>query len=113
MIGSVTQIDFSEASEGIPAFLIVAGMAFTYSISDGIVFGVVSYVVIKLCTNRVKDLNFMIVTIALLFLGKFLPGAWFVYYAMIVIACAFLIWGILKFKSNTTPTIDELKEVRS
>ncbi len=89
MMGSVSKIDFETAELGIPAFLTIAGMVFTYSISEGIVFGVVSYVIINAAIGAWKNLNFMIVVVAILFLGKYLvPGAYFIYFVVAVIVLA-------------------------
>lgn len=92
MMGSVSKIDFNDASVGIPAFLTMAGMAFTYSISEGIVFGVVSYVVINVLTKNFDKLNFMIVVVAILFAGKYLAGSYFVPFTLVVIVVATLIY---------------------
>jgi AGZA family xanthine/uracil permease-like MFS transporter len=99
MIGSITKINFEDAREGVPAFLTIAGMAFTYSISEGIVFGVVSYVIINLITRSFEKLNFMIVVVALLFLGNFFAGAAFPYFAAIVIIGAIIVY-LLFFKNK-------------
>ena len=59
MMGDVRQIDWSDISRGFPAFLIVAGISFTYSISAGIGMGFIAYVVIALFKGeaaRVKPL---------------------------------------------------------
>ena len=59
MMGDVHQIDWSDISQGFPAFLIVAGIPFTYSISAGIGMGFIAYVVIALFkgeATRVKPL---------------------------------------------------------
>ena len=59
MMGDVRQIDWSDISQGFPAFLIVAGISFTYSISAGIGMGFIAYVVIALFKGeaaRVKPL---------------------------------------------------------
>ena len=59
MMGDVRQIDWSDISQGFPAFLIVAGISFTYSISAGIGMGFIAHVVIALFkgeATRVKPL---------------------------------------------------------
>ncbi|OOO00655.1 MAG: guanine permease [Epulopiscium sp. Nele67-Bin004] len=82
MMGSATKIDFDDAAEGIPAFLAISGMAFTYSISEGIAFGIISYVLINLFTGKLEKLNYLLVVIALLFGQKYLVGDSFVYTAV-------------------------------
>lgn len=73
MIGSIVKVDFDDFSEAVPAFLALATMPFAYSISDGIFFGVISYVVINLLTgkdNRKKITPLMYV-LAILFILKY------------------------------------------
>ena len=57
MIGSVKDVDWSDVSVAVPAFLTMAMMPFTYNISFGIAFGLISYVVIKTFTGRVKEVK--------------------------------------------------------
>ncbi len=70
MIESVLKIDFSDFSEGFPAFIAIVMMPLTYSISDGLIFGVLSYVGIKLLTGKAKQLNPIICGTAVIFLIK-------------------------------------------
>lgn len=72
MMEAVLKIDFADYTEGLPAFLTIVMMPLTYSISDGLMFGVISYVVLKLATKRFKDLNWIIGIIAILFVLKFI-----------------------------------------
>ena len=51
------QIDWSEYSESIPAFLTVVMMPFTYSIANGISFGIISLVMLKLTTGRWRQIH--------------------------------------------------------
>lgn len=67
MIESVGKIEFSDYTEGFPAFITIIMMVVAYSISEGLVFGVISYVLLKLLTGRAKELNPVIVIIAILF----------------------------------------------
>ncbi len=70
MIEQVVNIDFSDYTEGFPAFITIIMMVVAYSISTGLVFGVISYVLIKLFTGRSKELNPVIIIIAILFVLK-------------------------------------------
>ncbi len=72
MMESVTKIDFSDYSEGIPAFLTLIVMPLTYSISEGIVFGFVSYTLINLVTGKTSKLNVLMYIISALMILKFL-----------------------------------------
>jgi AGZA family xanthine/uracil permease-like MFS transporter len=72
MMSPVTEIDFSDYSEAIPAFITLLFMPLTYSISDGIVFGMISYVLIKMFTGKAKSVPVLTYVIAAIFVLKFL-----------------------------------------
>lgn len=72
MMSPVKDIDFEDYSESIPAFVTLLFMPLTYSISDGIVFGILSYVLIKAFTGKVKDIPILTWIIAAVFVLKFL-----------------------------------------
>ncbi len=71
MMTPITKINFIDFTEAIPAFLTIVMMPFAYSIADGIVFGMVSYVVLKLLTGRTKEVSKVMWVLALLFVLKF------------------------------------------
>jgi AGZA family xanthine/uracil permease-like MFS transporter len=73
MVNQVGAIDFSDFSEGIPAFICIAAMPFFYSISEGISMGVISYVVLNLLTGKAKEKKISVVMyiLAVLFLLKY------------------------------------------
>ena len=56
MMKPVTSINFDDPTEGIPVFLTIAMMPFAYSIAEGIVYGVLSYVILKAATGKFKDI---------------------------------------------------------
>lgn len=72
MMKTVTKIDFSDFSEAVPCFILMATMPFTASISDGIVLGLLSYVIIKVCTFRVKDVSPVMYILAVFFVLKYI-----------------------------------------
>lgn len=74
MVNQVGLIDFSDSSEGIPAFICLAAMPFFYSISEGISMGVISYVIINVATGKAKEKNISIVmyVLAVMFLAKYI-----------------------------------------
>lgn len=72
MMTECTEIDWSNILDGFPAFMIVAGVCMTYSISDGIGMGFISYVVISLVTGNAKKVKPMMWVAALAFLVYFL-----------------------------------------
>lgn len=67
MMGCVTNIDWNDISVAVPSFLTIAFMAFTYNISYGIAFGMISYIFIKLFTGKVKEIKAFTWVIAVLF----------------------------------------------
>ena len=73
MVNQVGLIDFSDFSEGIPAFICIGAMPFFYSISEGISMGVISYVVLNLLTGkaREKKISPVMYILAVLFLVKY------------------------------------------
>ena len=72
MMSEVTEIDWSDLLEGLPAFLIVAGVPLTYSISNGIGFGFIAYVVVAAVTGQLKKVKPLMWIAALAFLVYFL-----------------------------------------
>lgn len=74
MLTSIMNIDFTDFSEAIPAFLAIIAMPFTYSISEGISLGVISYVLIHLTSGnyRFKNIGGIIYVLAVLFVLKYI-----------------------------------------
>ena len=70
MITPVRQIDFGDYAEGIPAFLCILFMICAYSISDGIMMGVLSYVLIHAITGKARKLDKMTWIVAALFVAR-------------------------------------------
>jgi adenine/guanine/hypoxanthine permease len=72
MITPIRNINFDDYTETIPAFLTIIMMPMTQSISEGILFGVLSYTMLKILTGKFRDLSVTIIILAILFLMKFL-----------------------------------------
>lgn len=72
MMSSVVEINFREYSEAIPAFICFVMMPLCYSISDGIVLGMLSYVIINLCAGKYNKLSIGMYILSAFFLLKFL-----------------------------------------
>ena len=72
MMSEVTEIDWSDLLDGLPAFLIVAGVPLTYSISNGIGFGFIAYVVVAAVTGQLKKVKPLMWVAAFAFLIYFL-----------------------------------------
>lgn len=71
MVGSVLKINFEDYSEAIPAFICIVLMPLSYSISDGIVLGFLSYVFINLVGGNRGKINVGMYVLAAVFLLKF------------------------------------------
>lgn len=57
MMSSVSRIKWDDYTEGVPAFLIFAGIPFSSSIIGGIALGIIAYPFIKICSGKIRDLN--------------------------------------------------------
>ena len=71
MMGEATEINWTDISEGFPAFMIAAGMPFTYSISAGIGLGFIAYVVVAVIKGKVREIKPLMWVAALAFLIYF------------------------------------------
>ena len=71
MMKPVMKIDFEDPTEGIPAFITIMVMPFSYSISKGIAFGVISFVFCKLFSKKAKDVSIITWILAAVFVAYF------------------------------------------
>ena len=71
MASSLKEIDFNDFTNAIPAFLTLAMMPFAYSIADGIIFGIISFTILKLATGKSKEVNIYLIVLSILFALKF------------------------------------------
>ncbi len=71
MLSSCADVDWSDPRDAVPAFLAVAAMPFTYSISDGIMFGVISYTVINAFSGNFKRIHWIMYILTVLFIAKY------------------------------------------
>lgn len=74
MMASVKEINFEDFTEGLPAFLTIVMMPFTYSIAYGIAFGLISYTGLKVFTGRFKEAHWMIYILTAIFILKGILG---------------------------------------
>ena len=72
MASSLIKVQWDDLTEATPAFITAAMMPFTYSITEGIAFGFISYCVVKLGTGRWREVNAPVWVVSLLFLIKFI-----------------------------------------
>lgn len=68
MMSPVTEIDFEDYTEAIPAFLTIIMMPFSNSIAEGIVFGMISYVLLKVVSGKYKDVSKTMFIVSFLFI---------------------------------------------
>ena len=74
MVSSVTEISFKDdnLTEAIPAYIAIIAMPLFYSISEGISLGIISYVVLNVCTGKAKKVTPLMYILALLFVLKYI-----------------------------------------
>jgi AGZA family xanthine/uracil permease-like MFS transporter len=72
MMAPVAKIDWENYSESIPAFITVLMMPVAYSISDGILLGVISYVLLNACAGKFKKISPTMWVLAVLFICKYI-----------------------------------------
>ncbi len=72
MLGAITGIEFNDLTESIPAYLTIIAMPFCYSVSEGISFGVISYVLINLLTGKREKISILMYVLAVLFICKYI-----------------------------------------
>ena len=72
MASSLIKVQWDDLTEATPAFITAAMMPFTYSITEGIAFGFISYCVMKLGTGHWREVNAPVWVVSLLFLIKFI-----------------------------------------
>jgi len=74
MVSSVVEIRFDDdnLTEAIPAYIAIIAMPLFYSISEGISLGIISYVVLNLCTGKAKEVTPLMYILAVLFILKYI-----------------------------------------
>ena len=71
MISAIKNVDFSDATEALPAFLVLMSIPFTYSISIGIGLGFISYTILKIASGRWKEVHPLMYVLAAIFIAYF------------------------------------------
>ena len=73
MMQQVKDIDwFTDYAEAVPAFIAIASMAFSYSISEGIAFGVIFYTLLHLLTGKTSKITPLMYVLTVLFVLKYI-----------------------------------------
>ena len=71
MLSAAVEIVFLNSSESIPAFLTVAAMVLTYSVSDGIMWGIIGSAGIHLFAGRGREAHWVVYVFSALFIAKY------------------------------------------
>lgn len=71
MLSSVADIKWNDVGESLPAFITLAWMPFTYSISDGIMFGIISYTLINLLIGKAAKVHWLMYMLTVIFIAKY------------------------------------------
>ncbi|BBP84185.1 transporter [Pseudomonas sp. Pc102] len=72
MMGGMAHIDWDEHTETIPAIVTVIMMPLTFSVADGIALGFVTYVVMKACTGKYREVSPSLYALCAIFVAKFI-----------------------------------------
>ncbi len=72
MMKTITRIEWADLTEGLPAFLTVIVIPMTFSITEGIAFGFISYSILKLVSGKGKEVHWMIYLFAVLFIIRYI-----------------------------------------
>ena len=71
MCSNIATIDWNNYSEAFPAFFTLVLIPFTYSITTGIGIGILTYVILKICTGKAKEVHPLLIVMAILFAAQF------------------------------------------
>jgi AGZA family xanthine/uracil permease-like MFS transporter len=74
MMAQIKEIDFTDFTIALPAFLTIVVMPFTYSIANGIGAGFISYVLLRIATGKGRGIHPLLWIVALLFVVYFVIG---------------------------------------
>jgi AGZA family xanthine/uracil permease-like MFS transporter len=72
MLKNISQINWNDFGEAIPAFLTIILMPFTFSITEGISFGFISYTLLKTVQGKIKEVPLLVSGFAILFLIRYI-----------------------------------------
>jgi AGZA family xanthine/uracil permease-like MFS transporter len=72
MMGNLAEVEWSDPTKGIPAFLTVIMIPLSYSIANGLAFGIVSHVALKLATGQASRQDWLVYVLAVLCVARFI-----------------------------------------
>ena len=71
MLGNIKDVDFSEPTDEVASFCTIVFMPFTYSIANGIAMGLITYCLLKVFTNKAKEVEVLTSVIAVVFVIRY------------------------------------------
>jgi len=71
MVGALTEVDWADPVTAIPAFLTLIAIPLTYSIANGLAFGIISYALLTFFTGRARSADWLVYVLAALFVLRF------------------------------------------
>lgn len=72
MMEGVRHVDWGDVADAVPAFLTIVAMPFTYSIANGVSFGIISYALIKVFTGKYKEASWLLYLLAALLIARYI-----------------------------------------
>lgn len=72
MVSAIKEIDFEDFTEGLPAFMCIIMMPFTYSIANGVAAGIIFYTLLKVLTGKAKNVHWMMYLLFVLVVVRYL-----------------------------------------
>ena len=72
MVSAIKEIDFEDFTEGLPAFMCIIMMPFTYSIANGVAAGIIFYTLLKVITGKAKKVHWMMYLLFVLVVVRYL-----------------------------------------
>ena len=72
MMSPIKEIDWTDYSEAIPAFITAVMMPLSYSIAHGILLGIIAYVIINACSKNIKKISVTMWVLAVLFILRYI-----------------------------------------
>ena len=71
MMGSLKEVDYNDITQAVTVVLMLIFMMVTSGVGNGIGIGLIAYSILKICTGKFKEVSWLTIVLALLFLGKF------------------------------------------
>ncbi len=72
MVSAIKEIDFEDFTEGLPAFMCIIMMPFTYSIANGVAAGIIFYTLLKVLTGKAKNIHWMMYLLFVLVVVRYI-----------------------------------------